>query len=858
MGENNSWFVKPIRHDLSRFSFRRGTVLAGFLAIGWSAHARAQLDTADLASPPAPEVRVRGGLRTQSGFLENRGQWPVDVLFFARAGGIDATLMRDAIVFRPTPPDRESGKRWPAPIVLRLPGVALRVAGESPSPTRFHYFVGSDSTRWAANVRAFDQVIYHDVAPGIDLVLRVDAGNGKQPERFAYDLHLAPGADLESFAIDFDGVSLVSKGGGEMLTLDSDAGRVDQHIGACWQVDPDNGAHEPIAARFDGFDSEFGIVRVQFRAEGRDPTRAFVLDPTLAWATYVGGPNHDQFEEMAVDPSGATYLACRATASLPTTPNSYQTSNVDINDNWVGKLSPDGSTLIWATYLGGDGSDGPNGLELDSDGTVVVFGSSHSTDFPTTPGALQTSPLGDGKAFVSRLSPDGSSLIWSTYFGESGRLDTRCSALFPNGDVLIAVEPETEIPPSTTGAFDTTFVLGKQILARIAADGSHVVFQTYFQTSRILDMVIDEDENIYFGGNIYNVDGPLPATPGAFMPAPSSTKTEAYVVKMRGDGASLAWATYLGGANNSETVWAIDIDAARAVYVCGQTASNDFPTTAGAFSNVMAGPHDGFVTKILPGGSGLVWSTYIGSCCGGGGYEEDLTVDVAGNVVTVGFSNEPNHPTTPDAFQPHYIGPFPDSDSHMTKFDAFGTTLVYSTWLAGTGTDYNSKVELSNLHDPILVLQSYSTNFPVTPGAYDSTANGSNDVVVAKFDLTLLPWRVVAGGKPGAKDWPNLAGAGPLTPGSMNRIKLVGAPSMTPAVLFVGFAELHAPVLGGTFVPTPDLILPISTDGSGGIDLPFQWPNVPTGITLSLQVWVADLAAAGGWTASNALRMIAQ
>jgi len=429
-------------------------------------------------------------------------------------------------------------------------------------------------------------------------------------------------------------------------------------------------------------------------------------------------------------------------------------------------------------------------------------------------------------------------------------------ALFPNGDVLVAGDFDVPGAPATPGAFDTVFDTGDYFLARVSADGTHLVFQTYFNGA-INDVVCDEDNGIVLAGS---ADEGLPTTRGAFKEtlAPGDLG-DAFVAKMDSMGSQVFWATFLGGMA-ADTIYGLAVDAAGAIYVAGLTDSDDFPVTPGAFDTTPStdDPDDGFAAKLFPGGSGLVWATYLSACCGGSTSQRDIAVDTAGNVISVGSSNEANFPTTPDALQPTYIGGFPISDANLTKFDAFGETLVYSTYFGGTSSDKSPVITLDAAQDPVIALQSSSGNIPITNGAYDTTYAGGTDTVVAKFDLELLPWLVMGGGLAGSADTPNLAGGGALTPGSPGKLSVRGAAALAPASIVAGASEANLAFKGGTVVPFPAFILTLATDGQGALDLPFTWVSVPAGISIWVQVWIKDAGAPTGYAATNALRMTSQ
>jgi hypothetical protein len=833
-------------------------LLATLLTMGLPANAEAQ----DGSASPHPQSRRSHSIETLNGFVENRGQWPDEVLFVAGLDGIEATLLRDGLVLRPlradAPPANGAdlvGVTAP-PLCLRWPAAVL-VQGESTLPTAHHFFLGHRS---ASFVPGFERVVYRQVSPGVDLVVRTGS------EGFVYDLHVAPGAALEGLVIAAEGVDCAELLNDGVMALHTAAGVVEHRIGESWQIDAQRGETRPVAARFRLVGSGPDSLSFGFEAPGRDASTSLVIDPSLVYGTYVGGGAAEHVEDMHVSPDGSVYLAVRAsTGGSPTTPGAFQELSPGGANAWAGKLSPDGSTLEWATFVGGAATEVAVGVHVDDDGTVVVTGRTHSTDFPVTPGCLQAAKSGNSDLFAVRLSADGSQLLWGTYYGGTDSDFEGTSALTPSGDVLLAFEPGALFgmpPPATPGAFDTVFDPFEQMLACISADGTELVFATYFSSAMIHHITFDAQSNILFTGRVFPNEILVPTTLGVLKEslAPGDNG-DSFIAKLVPSGSQLLWATYFGGDEGSaDGIAGIAVDPAGAIYVAGSTDSDDFPVTAGAFDSQLApSVTGGYVAKLLPNATGLVWSTLISACCGGVSSQKGLVVDSAGNPIAVGSSSEPNYPVTPDAFQPNFVGgPGSSGDAHITKFDAFGETLVYSTYFGGNGGESCELAGLDAGQHLYFALDEGSTDLPATPAAYDQTYNGGFDTFVAKFSLPLAPWLVLAGGTIGAVDVPNLAGRGALTPGTPARLSVRGAAASAPASIIVGLTAANLPFKGGTLVPTPTLIVPLATNVQGALDLPFTWVSVPAGINLFVQVWIKDPGAPNGFSATNALRMTSQ
>jgi hypothetical protein len=443
-------------------------------------------------------VPLSGGVHALNGFVENRGQWAEEVRFFARRGGVEATVLGDALAFRPA---------GAAPLVLHLPSDSKErvVEGLGRLATRHHFLLGERSARDAAG---YERVALRGVQEGVDVVLRADGG------AFEYDLELAPGAALERFVIEVEGASALELRAPDVLVLHTEAGEVEQRIRASWQGD----AREPVACRFRLLEPRGERRRFGFEAPGWDRERALTLDPSLVYLTYVGGVSQETLIEAEMDANGAVYLLASSFGTSPVTAGAWDVTPQG-QDAWIGKLSADGSTLEWGTFLGGTKTEKPTDLALAPDGSLVVLGQTFSTDFPTTSGAWQT-VLSQGAstksdAFVTRLNASGSAVVWSTFYGGADTDGAWACAVYPNGDVLGSFEPFALGPPATPGVIDEVFNPGDLGLFRLSVDGSERLWQTYFRASSIDDMLIDGEGNAYLAGGILSGDLPLPRDAGA-------------------------------------------------------------------------------------------------------------------------------------------------------------------------------------------------------------------------------------------------------------------------------------------------------------------------------------------------------
>ena len=201
------------------------------------------------------------------------------------------------------------------------------------------------------------------------------------------------------------------------------------------------------------------------------------------------------------------------------------------------------------------------------------------------------------------------------------------------------------------------------------------------------------------------------------------------MTKLNPMGTALVYSTYLGGTGGDGGN-GIAVDTSGNAYVTGSTTSTNFPTTPGAFQTSPGGGNDAFVTKLNPTGTALVYSTYLGGSNDDIGY--GIAVDTSGNAYVTGFTLSTNFPTTPGAYQTTFGGG--DFDAFVTKLNPTGTALVYSTYLGGTGIDEGHRHRRGHRRERLRDGPTLSsTNFPTTPGAFQTTFGGYQNAFVAKF-----------------------------------------------------------------------------------------------------------------------------
>ena len=754
-------------------------------------------------------------LVTPLAFEENTGQTDKAVDFLSRGSGYSVFLTDGDAVLVLGGSDSE--------YVVRLDLVGantdLNVAGQDQLAGTSNYLIGNDESNWQTNVDNYSSVYYENVYEGIDLRYY---GNQRQLE---YDFVVDPGSNPDAIRLSFDGVldTEITETGELRLILNEQGDDIYFKAPVSYQTGDDGSRTEVESGYVIHADGSIGFTLGQY-----DTSRELVIDPVLDYITLVGGTGYDTAAGIAADDSGNVYITgyCGST-DFPTTVGVYNESFTGGTfDFYVSKLSADGSTLIYSTFIGGTGNDIAQSIAVDASGNVYLAGSTTSSDLATV-NSYQSSLSGAGDAFLLKLNSTGDTLLYASYFGgsEASFTDTAYDlALDASGNVYITGDTYSSDMP-VKNSYDSIL------------SGTRDAFVAKFDLSQSGDQSLLYSS--FFGGTGVDYANTIAVdSTGAFVIAGYTDSTnlttlnayqagsaggvDAFVTRFNSSGSTITYSTYLGG---TLTDWAeaVAIDNSGNIYVGGDTDGGT-PTTPGAYDTTYNGSDDGFVSKIDPTLSGvasLVYSTYLGGSAFD--YVIGIDVDDSGVAYVTGFANA-TFPTTVDGFDRVVTG---SNDGFFATLSADGSSLTYSTFLGGDGQDRGLDVVWNAATGSAYVGGSSggSTGWSGSPTIFGTT--GDRDAFVAKFTFNQLPtatnnnYTVTEGGVLNGNVITDNTGAG-----------VDSDPDSDPLTASLVDGALHGDLLlnaNGSFTYTPydepasnfadtDTFIYMVSDGKGGTD----------------------------------------
>ncbi len=503
------------------------------------------------------------------------------------------------------------------------------IIGEEELLGKVNYFKGNDPSKWVTNISTYAKIRYKEIYPGIDLVYY---GNKGQLE---HDFIIKPGANPNDITLSFEGI--------EKIELDDNSNLLisikDEQLRL---LKPK--VYQDIRGAKKEIDSSYNIKdleHVSFKLGDYNREIPLIIDPVLIYSTYLGGSSVDAgYPEccIAVDNNGSAYVAGRTSSSDFPLENPYQDTIIGSPEFFVTKFTEDGTGLVYSTYLGGSDFDDVFDIAVDDNGSAYVTGMTNSSDFPLE-NPYQDTLKGYIDVFITKLTEDGSGLVYSTYLGGSiGSFSPslnygRGIAVDNNGNASITGATNTDDFPLENPYQDTKKGQWDVFVTKLTEDGTGLVYSTYLGGAGHefgYGIAVDNNGSAYVIGDTSSSDFPL-ENPY------QDTPRDIFVTKFTEDGTGLVYSTYLGGGRGRS----IAVDNNGNAYVTGYTSSDDFPLED-PIEDTLKGERDVFVTKLTDDGTELVYSTYLG----GSNYDEGykIAVDKDGNAYVIGCTDSDDFP----------------------------------------------------------------------------------------------------------------------------------------------------------------------------------------------------------------------
>ncbi len=650
---------------------------------------------------------------------------------------------------------------------------------------RVNYFLGNQPEKWRANVPAYKSVVYQNVYPGIDIQFY---GNNHQLEYDIIVQPDADPSEVLLAYEGVKGLKVAPNGALEILLQEGKLVQKKPYIyqevqGKRVEVP---GVFKIVNQTASDAEDTFTY---RFEVASYDQSLPLVIDPIIDYSSYLGGASDDYGYHIAQDSTGNLYVTGNTSSTDFPVTGALQGSLAGGSDIFVAKINAAGSALVYATYFGGNNEDTAWGIDVDSSGNVFLTGETSSTDFPTvgpiqgingggtdvfvtkinaagsvidystylgstasdsgrdiavdssgnayitggtnsisypTVNPIQATRSGSYDAFVSKINPSGSALIYSTYVGGESLDFANGIAVDNTNNVYLTGRTNSYFFPTVT-PFQSAFALGlyDAFVAKINAAGSAYDYATYLggAASDIgNDIAVDASGSAYIIGQTHSVNFPVSSSIQG-----KQASWDIFVTKLNVSGTALMYSSYLGG-DGDDIGHRIDTDAAGNAHIVGETQSTDFPTVL-ATQSTGGGGKDAFVSVINDIGSSLAFSTYLGGADTDTGH--GILVDSSGNIFVTGITSSNDFPINA-ALQSSNAG---GVDAFMTKI----TNIVFDPDITVTDSVVPTNdltlsfgnVTINTTADQSLTLRN----------------NGSSDLIIgnlAQIDTVALPFSIIS------------------------------------------------------------------------------------------------------------------
>ncbi len=681
---------------------------------------------------------------THGEYVENKGQWASSILYRADFGLLAMFAERDRLVFSKLQDDaadkvHDAQHIGPEAVdAVQLRGHAwyawfegadpnAEVTRDGRSPDYFNYFIGNDRSKWASDVRHFDEVRYKQLWPGVDLRLHDEHGG------FKYDVLVKDAAAAEAVRLRYEGLDGMRINVEGDLELRTSVGEVHELAPVAWYAD---GEKERVDCRFTLHGSTVGF---QFGREVRSD-RPIVIDPTLIASTLSGtgniGTTQNYGHTATYDSEGNIYTGAICFGQgYPTLPGAFDGTNNGGIDIAVSKLNPTGTTLLFGTYLGGNGGDYPASLVVTPQGELTVYGSSPSPDYPVTPTAVGQTFAGGIDIVVSKLTEDGTALVGSTFMGGSAN-DGRNNFTSNYGDayrgeiisdaagrIYIASCSQGPGFPVSTGAFQASHAGAQDGVAFcLSPDFSMLEWSTYFGTAggeMCFGIKLSSNGDVYVCGGSSGTD--LPTTAGAHQPS-NAGGNDGFIVRFNSTATNVINCTYFGSPG-ADVAFFLQLDVDDNAYIFGQSASGSGLdiSPVGTYGQTTG---QVFVAEYTPDLSEQVFRTRLGV---GNMVPVAFLVDVCRNIYISGYSVGAGWEVATDAL-------YTSGGFYLGVYDPDMTAFRYGTYYTGAG-HVDGGTSRFDANGVVYQAVCTSGGFPTTPGAWSNVQPSGWDVGVFKIDF---------------------------------------------------------------------------------------------------------------------------
>jgi len=562
-------------------------------------------------------------------------------------------------------------------------------------------------------------VSYANVYPGIDLAFY------SSDRHLEYDFNLASGADPQAIRMRFDGADDLELSADGELVIHTPAGNLRHQRPVAFQ--DDGGRRTPVAADF----KQLADGAIGFKLGSYDATKPLVIDPTLVYSSYLGGNAADSGRALVIHPDGNVILLAGDSSSS----DFLTKAGPNNSDVFVGRLTRNGGQFSY-TFFGGSGNDIVSGLAVDAMGNGYLCGSTESMDFPLfhSFGSVVSGP---SDAFVALLNPEGNAFLYSSIVGGSGQESGVSVAADANGNAYITGRTTSQDFP-TMGAIQPNYGGGDSdaFVTKLSFDGASLVYSSYLGGNDVEDLLarsgitVDADGNAYVVGQTQSTDFPTKDALRATKTGAAST-SDGFVAKINPSGSELVFSSYMGG-DSDDFATAVALDQPGNIYITGRTKSTTF--TGSTSTRPSTATTDAFAAKLNPAGSAIAYLTFVG---GNAGNESANAISVtpAGVAVIAGSAGE-GLPTV-NAIQSFFKGRDFENDAFVARLGTTGA-VTFSTYLGGSGDEVANGVGADSDGNLYVTGFTESTDF-LTFDALRETNNGVRDIFFARIDPAANP-----------------------------------------------------------------------------------------------------------------------